>query len=154
MLAHKAEHDGVACVEAIAGKTRHGAQPIPSCVYANPQIASVGVTEAAATERGQTVRVGRFSLRGNGKALVMGEPDGLVKCVFDVKCPPNERVRKARGCGSQSTADLSRGDGADDDSPGGNFESGGRESEVDGRGKDYGVTDRTMRRWRERLQTI
>ena len=85
MLAHKAEHDGVACVEAIAGKTRHGAQPIPSCVYANPQIASVGVTEAAATDRGQTVRVGRFSLRGNGKALVMGEPDGLVKCVFDAQ---------------------------------------------------------------------
>ena len=85
MLAHKAEHDGITCVEAIAGKTRHVAQPIPACVYANPQIASVGVTEAAATDRGQTVRVGRFSLRGNGKALVMGEPDGLVKCVFDAK---------------------------------------------------------------------
>lgn len=83
MLAHKAEHDGIACVEAIAGQTRHGPQPIPSCIYASPQIASVGLTEAQATERGQPVRVGRFSLRGNGKALVLGEPDGLVKCVFD-----------------------------------------------------------------------
>ena len=83
MLAHKAEHDGIACVEAIAGQTRHGPQPIPACIYASPQIASVGITEAEAAERGQPVRVGRFSLRGNGKALVLGEPDGLVKCVFD-----------------------------------------------------------------------
>ena len=83
MLAHKAEHDGVACVEAIAGRSRHGHGPIPACIYAHPQIASVGMTEAAAAERGQTVRVGRFSLRGNGKALVLGEPEGLVKCVFD-----------------------------------------------------------------------
>ena len=83
MLAHKAEHDGVACVEAIAGRSRHGNGPIPACIYAHPQIASVGMTEAAAAERGQTVRVGRFSLRGNGKALVLGEPEGLVKCVFD-----------------------------------------------------------------------
>ena len=83
MLAHKAEHDGVACVEAIAGRSRHGNRPIPACIYAHPQIASVGMTEAAAAERGQTVRVGRFSLRGNGKALVLGEPEGMVKCVFD-----------------------------------------------------------------------
>ena len=83
MLAHKAEHEGIACVEAIAGQTRHGTSPMPSCIYASPQIASVGMTEAKAAESGLSVRVGRFSLRGNGKALVLGEPDGLVKCVFD-----------------------------------------------------------------------
>ena len=83
MLAHKAEHDGVACVEAIAGRARQSHGPIPACIYASPQIASVGTTEAAAAERGQAIRVGRFSLRGNGKALVLGEPDGLVKCLFD-----------------------------------------------------------------------
>ncbi len=83
MLAHKAEHEGIACVEAIAGQTRHGTSPMPSCIYASPQIAAVGITEAQAADSGQPVRVGRFSLRGNGKALVLGEPDGLVKCVFD-----------------------------------------------------------------------
>jgi dihydrolipoamide dehydrogenase len=83
MLAHKAEHEGIACVEAIAGRVRGGHGPIPSCIYAYPQIASVGQTEEAARAAGREVRVGRFSLRGNGKALVIGEPDGLVKCVFD-----------------------------------------------------------------------
>ena len=84
MLAHKAEHDGIACVEAIAGRMRAATQvPIPACIYANPQIAAVGLTEDAAIAAGLTPRVGRFSMRGNGKALVIGEPDGLVKCVFD-----------------------------------------------------------------------
>jgi dihydrolipoamide dehydrogenase len=83
MLAHKAEHEGIACVEAIAGRAPAHSGPIPACVYAHPQIASIGMTEEAATGQGLTVRVGRFSLRGNGKALVLGEPDGLVKCVFD-----------------------------------------------------------------------
>ncbi len=82
MLAHKAEHDGIACVEAIAGRARGHHGPIPACIYASPQIASVGMTEAQA---GPGARVGRFSLRGNGKALVLGEPDGLVKCVFDAQ---------------------------------------------------------------------
>ena len=84
MLAHKAEHDGIACVEAIAGRMRADTHaPIPACIYANPQIASVGLTEDAAIAAGITPRVGRFSMRGNGKALVIGAPDGLVKCVFD-----------------------------------------------------------------------
>lgn len=84
MLAHKAEHDGIACVEAIAGRTRADTHaPVPACIYANPQIASVGTTEDAAIAAGVTPRVGRFSMRGNGKALVIGAPDGLVKCVFD-----------------------------------------------------------------------
>ncbi|MCV2869703.1 dihydrolipoyl dehydrogenase [Defluviimonas sp. WL0002] len=83
MLAHKAEHDGIACVEAIAGRAPRGHGPIPGCIYASPQIASVGLTEEQAQAQGAAVRIGRFSLRGNGKALVLGEPDGLVKCVFD-----------------------------------------------------------------------
>jgi dihydrolipoamide dehydrogenase len=84
MLAHKAEHDGIACVEAIAGLLRADTHSlIPACIYANPQIASVGMTEDGAIAAGLTPRVGRFSMRGNGKALVIGAPDGLVKCVFD-----------------------------------------------------------------------
>jgi len=84
MLAHKAEHDGVACVDAIAGRTPAlSTAPIPACIYANPQIASVGLTADAAAAAGLSTRTGRFSLRGNGKALVIGAPDGLVKCVFD-----------------------------------------------------------------------
>jgi dihydrolipoamide dehydrogenase len=86
MLAHKAEHDGIACVEAIAGRAAtHMPAHIPACIYANPQIASVGLSEAAAIASGITPRIGRFSLRGNGKALVIGAPDGLVKCVFDAE---------------------------------------------------------------------
>jgi len=57
--------------------------PVPSCIYAAPQISSVGLTEAAAIAAGHRVSVGRFPLRGNGKALVLGDPDGLVKTVFD-----------------------------------------------------------------------
>jgi dihydrolipoamide dehydrogenase len=83
MLAHKAVHDGIRCVEAIAGRSSGAHGPVPSCIYAAPQISSVGLTEAAAIAAGHQVKVGRFSLRGNGKALVLGEPDGLVKTVFD-----------------------------------------------------------------------
>ena len=83
MLAHKAEHDGIVCVEAIAGRQHRHVGPIPACIYASPQIASVGLTEEACIFEGRGVRLGRFSLRGNGKALVLGEPEGLVKCVFD-----------------------------------------------------------------------
>src|SRR3954467_5014343 len=86
MLAHKAEHEGVICVEAIAG--RNDVHPldkgkIPGCTYCHPQIASVGVTEAKAKEQGFDVRVGRFPFHGNGKAIALGEPDGLVKTIFD-----------------------------------------------------------------------
>lgn len=87
-LAHKASHEGVICVEAFAGvehvhpMTREN---IPGCTYATPQVASVGMTEAKAKEAGYDVKVGRFPYRGNGKALALGEPEGLVKTVFDAK---------------------------------------------------------------------
>ncbi|MFQ3664792.1 MAG: dihydrolipoyl dehydrogenase [Sphingomonadaceae bacterium] len=85
-LAHKASHEGVVAVEAIAGHPH--AHPmdtsnIPGCTYARPQVASVGLTEAQAKERGYRVKVGRFSFIGNGKAIALGEPEGLVKTVFD-----------------------------------------------------------------------
>jgi dihydrolipoamide dehydrogenase len=85
MLAHKAEHEGVACVEAIAGLPAHALDKsrIPGCTYSHPQIASVGLTEARAKEAGLKLRVGRFPLRANGKAIALGEPDGLVKTIFE-----------------------------------------------------------------------
>jgi dihydrolipoamide dehydrogenase len=87
MLAHKAEHEGVICVEAIKGLNPHPMDKnlIPGCTYCNPQIASVGLTEAAAKERGREIRVGRFPFVGNGKAIALGEDQGLVKVIFDKK---------------------------------------------------------------------
>lgn len=87
-LAHKASHEGILCVERIAGVK--GVHPmdvknIPGCTYARPQIASVGLTEKAAKAQGYDVKVGRFSFMGNGKAIALGEPEGLVKTVFDAK---------------------------------------------------------------------
>ena len=87
-LAHKASHEGVICVEKIAGvKDVHPMDPrnIPGCTYCRPQVASVGLTEAKAREAGHEIRVGRFPFIGNGKAIAMGEPEGLVKTVFDAK---------------------------------------------------------------------
>jgi len=87
MLAHKAEHEGVVCVEAIKGLPVHALDKsrIPGCTYCHPQIASVGLTEAKAKEQGREVRIGRFPFQGNGKAIALGEPEGLVKTVFDAK---------------------------------------------------------------------
>ncbi len=87
MLAHKAEHEGVICVEAIKGLHPHAMEKtmIPGCTYCQPQIASVGLTEAKAKEAGLDIRVGRFPFIGNGKAIALGEPDGLVKTIFDKK---------------------------------------------------------------------
>jgi dihydrolipoamide dehydrogenase len=87
MLAHKAEHEGVICVETIKGMHTHPMDKgmIPGCTYCQPQIASVGVTEAKAKEQGREVRVGRFPFAGNGKAIALGEPEGLVKTIFDAK---------------------------------------------------------------------
>ncbi len=87
-LAHKASHEGVICVEKIAGVA--GVHPIdwsnvPGCTYCRPQVASVGLTEAKAKAAGHEVRVGRFPFIGNGKAIAMGEPEGMVKTVFDAK---------------------------------------------------------------------
>ncbi|MEM8749305.1 MAG: dihydrolipoyl dehydrogenase [Pseudomonadota bacterium] len=87
MLAHKAEHEGVICVEAIAGKHPHvmDKKKIPGCTYCNPQVASVGLTERAAKEAGHELKIGRFPFQGNGKAIALGEPEGLVKTIFDAK---------------------------------------------------------------------
>ncbi len=87
-LAHKASHEGVVCVETIAGVP--DVRPIdwtniPGCTYCRPQIASVGLTEARAQAAGHTLRVGRFPFIGNGKAIAMGEPEGMVKVIFDAK---------------------------------------------------------------------
>ena len=85
-LAHKASHEGVHCVEHIAGlKPSNLTAPIPGCTYTNPQVASVGLTEAQAKEEGREPRVGRFPFRVNGKAIAAGETDGFVKTVFDGK---------------------------------------------------------------------
>jgi dihydrolipoamide dehydrogenase len=85
-LAHKASHEGVICVEKIAGVP--GVHPlditkIPGCTYSNPQVASVGMTEARAKAVGKKVKVGRFPFNGNGKAIALGEPEGMVKTLFD-----------------------------------------------------------------------
>ncbi|MCJ2030166.1 dihydrolipoyl dehydrogenase [Methylobacterium sp. J-043] len=87
MLAHKAEHEGVICVETIKGLHTHPMDKakIPGCTYCHPQIASVGVTEGKAKELGLSIKVGRFPFAGNGKAIALGEPDGLIKTIFDAK---------------------------------------------------------------------
>jgi dihydrolipoamide dehydrogenase len=87
MLAHKAEHEGVVCVEAIKGLHPHPLDKlrIPGCTYCNPQIASVGLTEQKAKEQGHEIKVGRFPFAGNGKAIALGEDQGLVKTIFDAK---------------------------------------------------------------------
>ncbi len=87
-LAHKASHEGVLCVEKIAGV--EGVHPlntsnVPGCTYCAPQVASVGLTEKNAIEAGHEVKVGRFPYQANGKAIALGETDGLIKTVFDAK---------------------------------------------------------------------
>ncbi len=87
-LAHKAGHEAIMCVEKIAGqKNVHPMDTtnIPGCTYCHPQVASVGLTEEKAIEAGYKVRVGRFPFQANGKAIALGEPDGMIKTVFDAK---------------------------------------------------------------------
>ena len=86
-LAHKASHEGIICIEKIAGQSPHplNANRIPSCTYCHPQTASVGHTEAQAKEAGYEVKVGKFPFVGNGKAIALGEAEGFVKTVFDAK---------------------------------------------------------------------
>ena len=87
-LAHKASHEGVVCVERIAGLDDvHplSAGDVPACTYCRPQVASIGLTETAAKEKGIEVKIGRFPYAGNGKAIALGEPEGLVKTLFDAK---------------------------------------------------------------------
>ncbi|OQW52943.1 dihydrolipoyl dehydrogenase [Candidatus Raskinella chloraquaticus] len=87
MLAHKAEHEGVICIEHIKGLPVHAMDKnkIPGCTYCHPQVASVGLTEARAKEAGREIRVGRFSFAANGKAIALGEDNGLIKTIFDKK---------------------------------------------------------------------
>jgi dihydrolipoamide dehydrogenase len=87
MLAHKGEHEGVICVEKIKGLDVHplDKSKIPGCTYCHPQVASVGLTEEKAKASGRDIRVGRFPFVGNGKAIALGEDQGLVKTIFDAK---------------------------------------------------------------------
>jgi dihydrolipoamide dehydrogenase len=86
-LAHKASHEGVMVAELIAGKPAHPIKPesIAGCTYCHPQVASVGLTEAKAKEAGYDIKVGRFPFIGNGKAIALGEPEGMIKTIFDAK---------------------------------------------------------------------
>ena len=87
-LAHKASHEAIICVEKIAGvENVHPMEKenIPGCTYSMPQVASVGITEAVAKERGYQIKVGKFPFMGNGKAIALGEPQGFVKTIFDSK---------------------------------------------------------------------
>ena len=86
-LAHKASHEGVMVADLIAGKHAHPVKPesIAGCTYCQPQVASVGYSEAKAKELGYNIKVGRFPFIGNGKAIALGEPEGLIKTVFDAK---------------------------------------------------------------------
>ncbi|NGQ92093.1 dihydrolipoyl dehydrogenase [Rhodobacter sp. HX-7-19] len=86
-LAHKASHEGVMVAELIAGKHPHPIKPnsIAGCTYCHPQVASVGLTEAKAKEAGYDIKVGRFPFIGNGKAIALGESEGMIKTVFDAK---------------------------------------------------------------------
>ena len=84
-LAHKATHEGVVCIEKIAGQNPHEFETsnIPGCTYCMPQVASVGLTEEKAKATGKKIKIGRFPYIGNGKAIALGEPEGLVKTIFD-----------------------------------------------------------------------
>ena len=86
-LAHKASHEGVMVAELIAGKHPHPIKPnsIAGCTYCHPQVASVGLTEAKAKEAGHSIKVGRFPFIGNGKAIALGESEGMIKTIFDAK---------------------------------------------------------------------
>src|SRR4029078_1215523 len=83
--AHRASHEGVVCVEAIAGKKPHPFETwnIPGCTYSRPQVASVGLTAAKAKQGARKFKVGKFPFIGNGKAIALGEAEGFIKTVFD-----------------------------------------------------------------------
>jgi len=86
-LAHKASHEGIVCVEAIAGKNPHGVdyENIPGCTYCQPQVASVGMTEEKARATGKEIKIGRYPFRSHGKALAMNETEGMIKLIFDAQ---------------------------------------------------------------------
>ena len=87
-LAHKASHEGILCIEAIAGlKNLHPikSEAVPGCIYCRPQVASIGLSEAKAKEQGYKIKVGKFPFLGNGKAIALGDDEGLIKTIFDEK---------------------------------------------------------------------
>jgi dihydrolipoamide dehydrogenase len=101
-LAHVASAEGIATVEAIAGQDTPGVnrQNIPGCTYCQPQVASIGLTEAAAREAGHDIRIGRFPFQASGKALAVGESEGLVKVIFDAE---TDELLGAHIIGSEAT---------------------------------------------------
>ena len=109
-LAHKASHEGVVCVEAIAGKKPHPFETwnIPGCTYSRPQVASVGLTEAKAKEGGRKVKVGKFPFIGNGKAIALGEAEGFIKTVFDAGDRRTARRPHGRRRGHRADPGLCR----------------------------------------------
>ena len=98
MLAHKAEHEGVICIEKIKGIDAHPMKKdqIPGCTYCHPQVASVGLTEAKAKAAGYQLKVGRFPFLANGKAIALGEDQGLIKTIFDVRQQTAGIVERSR----------------------------------------------------------
>ena len=120
LLAHKAEHEGVICVEAIKGLNPHPMDKrlIPGCTYCSPQIASVGLTEQAAKEQKLDIRVGRFPFVGNGKAIALGEDQGLVKVIFDKKTGAAPRRAHGRRGGHRADPGLRDRDEPRDDGRG------------------------------------
>ena len=86
-LAHKASHEGIIAAEHLADRHPHAMDVtgIPGCTYSSPQVASVGLTEARAKQAGHEIKVGRFPFIGNGKAIALGEPEGMIKTIFDAK---------------------------------------------------------------------
>jgi dihydrolipoamide dehydrogenase len=86
-LAHVASHEGIVCAEKIAGHPTHpiNYDNVPGCTYCQPQVASIGLTEAKAKEKGYELKIGKYPFRVHGKALAAGEPDGMVKLIFDAK---------------------------------------------------------------------
>ena len=114
MLAHKAEHEGVICVEKIKGLDPHPMkkEQIPGCTYCHPQVASVGLTEAKAKAAGFELKVGRFPFLGNGKAIALGEDQGLVKTIFDAKTGRLARRAYGRRRGDRTDPGLRHRHGA------------------------------------------
>ena len=113
-LAHKANHEGICCVERIAGyEGAHSVDKstIPGCTYSRPQIASVGLTEQAALDAGHELRVGRFPFQGNGKALAIGESQGFAKTIFDASTGEEHFRERVQDAGEGFTASPVAGDG-------------------------------------------
>ena len=117
MLAHKAEHEGVICVEAIKGLHPHPMDKrlIPGCTYCSPQVASVGLTEQAAKDQKLDMRVGRFPFIGNGKAVALGEDQGMVKVIFDKKTGQLLGAHLVGAGGHRADPGLRGGDESRDD---------------------------------------